>query len=253
MKIGEVDSFFRKLLNIDLFKKTDSSVNGLQVANKSGEVTKIAFAVDASLESFKRAAKCNADMLFVHHGIFWGHEQPITGDFFKRISFLIENNLSLYAAHLPLDSDSAIGNNITLAKAAGLEKLDNFGEYHGVKIGYKGVFPKPLTCSEVIAKLGFNSADMLSVLEFGSAENKTAAIITGGACEEVEQAINEGIDLYITGEITHQIYHQSLEAGINVISAGHYLSETAGVKNVCNAVKEKLGLDTCFLDIPTGL
>jgi dinuclear metal center YbgI/SA1388 family protein len=253
MDINDADLFFRTLLNIDLMKKIDSSANGLQVTNRTGKVTKIAFAVDASLESFKRAVNCKADMLFVHHGIFWGNEKTITGNFFKRISFLVENNLALYAAHLPLDSDFSIGNNISIAKTAGLENIEHFGEYHGVKIGYKGKFPKPLSCAEVISKLGFNKNEMLSVFEFGVEKNQTAAVITGSACREVEQAIDEGIDLYITGEVTHQIYHQCLEACINVISAGHYLTETIGVKNVCNVTREKLGIDTCFIDIPTGL
>jgi len=240
-------------LPIDSLKKADRAINGLQVANKTKKVSKIAFAVDASLESFKRAADWKADMLFVHHGIFWGTEKPITDEFFNRISFLIENNIALYAVHLPLDADSNIGNNITVVKKAGLEEIETFGEYHGVKVGYKGIFKTPLKCEEIIGSLGFNSADMLSVLNFGQEKCRSAAVVTGGACSVVEQAIAEKIDLYITGEITHQIYHQCLEAKINVISAGHYLTETFGVKNVEKVVKEKLSLETCFIDIPTRL
>ena len=253
MHITEIDRFFHELLPIDSTKSGDSAINGLQVSNKSKEVAKIAFAVDASLESFKRAAHWGADMLFVHHGIFWGTEKAITGDFFNRISFLIENNIALYAAHLPLDVDPELGNNISVARKAGLEQIEGFGEYHGIKIGYKGIFRNPVGCDEILAALGFNSLEMLAVLKFGKEKCKSAAVITGGACREVEQAIDEGVDLYITGEITHQIYHQCLEAKINVISAGHYLTETFGVKNVARAVSEKLSLETCFVDIPTGL
>ena len=253
MNIMEIDRFFHELLPIDSAKKADKAINGLQVSNKSKKVSKIAFAVDASLESFKKAAQCSADMLFVHHGIFWGSEKAITGDFFNRISFLVENNIALYAVHLPLDVDPELGNNISVTRKAGLEEIENFGEYYGMKVGYKGIFKNPKTCEEIIAALGFNVAEMLSVLKFGNEKSRSAAVITGGACKEVEQAIDENIDLYITGEITHQIYHQCLEAKINVISAGHYLTETFGVKNVEKAVKEKLSLETCFIDIPTGL
>ena len=253
MHIREIDRFFHELLPIDNIKKADRAINGVQVLNKSEEISKIAFAVDASLESFKRAAQWGADMLFVHHGIFWGTEKAITGDYFKRISFLIENNIALYAVHLPLDADLQIGNNISVAKKAGLEDIEPFGEYHGVKVGYKGIFKNPVGCDEILVSLGFNAKEMLAVLKFGPEKCRSAAVITGGACKEVEQAIDENIDLYITGEITHQIYHQCLEAGINVLSAGHYLTETFGVKNVEKAVKEKLSLETCFIDIPTGL
>ncbi len=253
MDIRDVDSFFRSILPIDELKKTDKAINGLQVSNKSGTVTKIAFAVDASFESFKRASMSGADMLFVHHGIFWGNEKALSGDYFRRISFLIENNLALYAVHLPLDMDKTLGNNITAAIKAGLADTEPFGEYHGMKIGFKGIFREPKSCGEVIRSLGFREDELLSVLAFGPEKNRSAGVITGSACREVEQAIGEGLDLYITGEITHQIYHECLEAGINVISAGHYLTETFGVKNVEKAVREKLSLDTCFLDIPTGL
>jgi dinuclear metal center YbgI/SA1388 family protein len=253
MHILEIDRFFHELLPIDNTKKADRAINGLQVSNKSKTVSKIAFAVDASLESFKRAAHWGADMLFVHHGIFWGTEKAITGDYFSRISFLIENNIALYAVHVPLDADPNIGNNISVARKAGLEEIEPFGEYHGIKIGYKGIFKKPLGCDEILAALGFNAAEMLGVLKFGPEKCKSAAVIAGGATREAEQAIDENIDLYITGEITHQIYHLCLEGKINVISAGHYLTETFGVKNVEKAVKEKLLLETCFIDIPTGL
>ncbi|MCL2792695.1 MAG: Nif3-like dinuclear metal center hexameric protein [Spirochaetaceae bacterium] len=253
MHIMEIDRFFHELLPIDITKKADRAINGLQVSNKSQKVSKIAFAVDASLESFKRAAQSNADMLFVHHGIFWGAEKAITGDFFNRISFLIENNIALYAVHIPLDIHPEIGNNISVAKKAGLEEIESFGEYNGIKIGYKGIFTNPLSCDEILLALGFNAAEMLAVLKFGKEKCKSAAVIAGGACSTVGQAIDENVDLYITGEVTHQIYHQCLEAKINVISAGHYLTETFGVKNVEKVVREKLDLETCFIDVPTGL
>lgn len=253
MNINDVDFFFRSVLPIADFAAIDRSPNGLQVTNRSGSVKKIAFAVDACLESFKRAAGEGADMLFVHHGIFWGQERVVTGDYFTRLSFLLDNNLALYAVHLPLDADPLLGNNASAAEKAGLSSLEPFGNYHGVKIGYKGVFSEPLSCQEVLKQLDFKKEDMLSILPFGVEKNKTAAIMTGGASSQVQQAIDENIDLYITGEVSHQIYHPCMEAKINVICAGHYQTETFGVRNMENLVREKLSLDTCFIDIPTGL
>ena len=253
MNIKDLDSYFRKLLPIDDMEKTDISLNGLQVANKSGTAEKIAFAVDASLESFERASEWGADLLFVHHGLFWGKPLPLTGAHFERISFLVENNLALYACHLPLDMDYKLGNNISAAKLLGLEDITPFGEYRGKKIGYKGNLKTPLSCEEIIEKCGFEKDGILSLMKFGKEKCSTVGIITGGATREVEQAVSEELDLFLTGEVSHQMYHQCLEEGINVISAGHYATETSGVKNVSEKVKEDLGLETVFIDLPTGL
>jgi dinuclear metal center YbgI/SA1388 family protein len=253
MNIKEIDSYFRSLLPIDDMERTDISLNGLQVSNKSGEVRKAAFAVDASMESFKRAAQWGADILFVHHGLFWGKALSLTGSHFERIRFLIENNLALYACHLPLDMDSELGNNISVAKILELDDITPFGEYRGKKIGYKGLLKEALSCEELIEKCGFDNDGILSLLKFGPDKCRSIGIITGGACKEVEQAVSEELDLYLTGEISHQIYHQCLEDGINVISAGHYATEIFGVKNVSDKVNSDLGLETVFIDLPTGL
>ena len=253
MNIKEIDTYFRTLLPIDQMKKSDASLNGLQVSGSEKEIKKIAFSVDASLQSFKRAASWGADLLFVHHGLFWGRDIAVTGSHYERIKFLIENSLSLYACHLPLDMDRELGNNISVAKTLGLEDIEPFGEYRGNKIGYKGVLPEPLACEDIIEKGEFDRDSILSLLRFGPEKCRTVGIITGGACKEVEQAIDEELDLYLTGEISHQIYHQCLESGINVISAGHYATETSGVKNVSERVRKDLSLETVFIDLPTGL
>ncbi len=253
MNIKELDSYFRKLLPIDEMERTDISLNGLQVANKSGEVKKAAFAVDASLESFKRAAEWGADILFVHHGLFWGKPLSVTGSHFERISFLIDNNLALYACHLPLDMDETLGNNISAARLLDLEDIAPFGEYRGKKIGFKGRLKNPLTCEEIIEKAGFEKDGILSLMKFGPELCSSVGIITGGATREVEQAVSEDLDLFLTGEVSHQMYHQCLEDGINVISAGHYATEIYGVKNVSEKVREDLGIETVFIDLPTGL
>ena len=140
-------------------------VNGVQVEN-TADITCIAFAVDACMETFRRAREAGAQMVFVHHGLFWGHEQCITGSHYRRLKFLMENNMALYAAHLPLDIHPDIGNNVSLAKAAGLEDLKPFGEFRGIKVGVKGSFRNPVTTEEVLSRLGYDRAELLACLSY---------------------------------------------------------------------------------------
>ena len=252
MKLKELDSYFRGFLSIDDLAGTDASQNGVQVEN-TADITCIAFAVDACMETFKRAKEAGAQMLFVHHGLFWGHEQTLTGTHYQRIKFLIENNIALYAAHLPLDIHPIIGNNVALARAAGLIDLKPFGEYHGIKVGVKGTFKEPVTTAQVLANLGYDSSELLATLSFGKEKNLTGAVITGGGEHDVTAAIDEDIDLYITGDAAHVVYHTCLENKINMISAGHYRTEVYGVQNVAKKVSDDLGLKTLFIDVPTGL
>ncbi|MDA3809566.1 MAG: Nif3-like dinuclear metal center hexameric protein [Spirochaetaceae bacterium] len=253
MKIKEFDNWIKGILNIEEMARMDSSLNGLQVGQEEFEVNKIAFAVDASLESFTRAAELKADMLFVHHGLYWGRVIPIRGDFYKRIEFLIKNDLSLYAAHLPLDMNEEFGNNAGLSKILGLSDLKPFGEHKGIKIGFKGVLPKPLSRDEIIEKLFGGWDNSIKMLPFGKDKISSVALISGDAPFELFQAIDEDIDLYLTGESSHVLYHTALEAGINVIFGGHYATEVYGVKLLADKVFKELSLETVFIDIPTGL
>lgn len=252
--MNELLLFLDKLLVPEEFARADISMNGLQVAGKSAAVTKAAFAVDACMESFSAAVKAGADILIVHHGLYWGKPIPITGAHFERISFLIEHDLALYASHLPLDAHPEVGNNAGLAAALGLKSRMPFGEYHGVDIGIKGSFDgSGLTLQEVIARLDLTDEPGLSVLPFGPDKIHTVGVVSGGAPNEVLQAIEEDLDLFITGEPSHQVYHTCLEAGISMIAGGHYLTETYGPKLLMDRVAAGTGIETVFIDIPTGL
>jgi putative NIF3 family GTP cyclohydrolase 1 type 2 len=133
-----------------------------------------------------------------------------------------------------------------------LENIEPFGEYKGIKIGYKGVLSEPAGTEEIIKRIFGYRDSRINVLGFGGEKNSSVGIISGSAAFDVSQAIKEKLDLYITGEVSHAVYHECREAGINVIFAGHYLSETFGVKAVSEKVQDDLGIDTVFLDIPTG-
>lgn len=253
MLLKEIDQYLQELLCISDFAGKDSSMNGVQLGNPEQEIETIAFAVDACQATIDRASAAGAQMLFVHHGLFWGRPLPLTGSHYNRVNKMMDSKLALYAVHLPLDAHSELGNNITMANRLGLEECTPFGNYKGKAIGFQGRFNSPKTINEVIALLGTREEDCLSILPFGSPEISTVGIVSGGAPMEVMEAIDKGLDLYITGDASHAVYHNCLESGTSLIAAGHYHTETFGVQAVADKIKQDLQLKTLFIDMPTRL
>lgn len=253
MTLSELDEFLSRTLDHRSWTGKDKALNGLQVGRRNPEVRRVAFAVDACLQSFERAAAVEADVLVVHHGLFWGQPLAVTGDHLRRLGALFEKDIALWASHLPLDAHPVLGNNAGLARALGLTDLQPFGDYRGTKIGFRGTLPQPLRLDRVCELLFHGRENTLQVLPFGPREVRTVGLVSGGATAEVGEAIAEGLDLYITGDADHTIHHTALEAGINVISGGHYATETWGVRLLGDHVKRETGLLTVFLDLPTGL
>jgi dinuclear metal center YbgI/SA1388 family protein len=253
MTTKELDQFFRSELDIEGFAAVDSSLNGLQADNDGGDIRRLAFGVDAALETIERAAACGAGLLFVHHGLFWGQPLAVCGPHRRRLKALLDHNLALYAVHLPLDQHPVLGNNAALAELLGLKDLEPFGDYHGKTIGWKGVLAEPLTVKEAEERIRFHGGPALGVFPFGPEKSRTCAIISGGAAQQGAQAVREGVDLFVTGESSHGLYHTALEGGLNVVAGGHYATETWGVRRVMERCKTRLGLDCEFIDFPTGL
>ena len=253
MTTVELDRYLRGYLDIDGFASIDSSLNGLQVDNDGAEIRKAAFATDACLETFERAAAAGAGFLFVHHGLFWGQALTLTGVHRKRIAYLLERNLALYGVHLPLDQHPELGNNAALAALLGMESIEPFGLYHGWKIGYKGKLSQALTVEEAAKRISFKDRPPMTVLPFGPRKNGNCAVVSGGAAMEVLQAIDEGIDLYVSGEASHTVYHHAQEGRINMIAGGHYSTEVWGVRRVMERLAQDTGLEVEFIDAPTGL
>lgn len=252
MLIEDFDMLMRELLLIDSIVN-DSAQNGLQVGRPRKKINTVAFSVDASMESFRRSIETGADILFVHHGILWDKPKRIVSNFFNRVEFLIKNDLALYAVHLPLDIHPELGNNIGIAKHLNLKNLEPFGAYKGIKIGFKGTFPEAKTLDEITYMLGGKKEKCPGTLAFGKEKNITAGIVSGGDPKAALQAIDEKLDLFITGDSSHEIYHECLEAGLNVIFGGHYSTETWGIKLVSEKIREITKLNTTLIDIPTGL
>ncbi|MCL2211297.1 MAG: Nif3-like dinuclear metal center hexameric protein [Treponema sp.] len=249
---AKFDAFIRGVLDFEGFSN-DDSLNGIQVDNDGSPLSRLAFAVDAAMETFEQAAEQGANLLFVHHGLFWSSPLRVSGNLRQRIKFLLDNNICLYAVHLPLDQHPKFGNNAVLASLLGLINIEPFGVYHGKKIGYKGVFPKPVTIDEAANKISFMGRQPAGILPFGKKECLTAAVVSGGGASNANDAIEEGIDMYVTGENAHYIYHHCLEAKINMIAGGHYSTEVWGVQAVMRHCIAELGIDAEFLDVPTGL
>jgi dinuclear metal center YbgI/SA1388 family protein len=229
----------------------EGALNGLQVENATGQVTKIAAAVDASLATVKLAIAAKADLLIVHHGLFWSPAQPWTGKKFELIKLLVENNLAVYSSHLPLDAHPRLGNNAQLAAALGFKNLKPFFFSHGQNIGLKT--SAKISRDELAEKLGRATGANPKVIPGGKPVCEKIGIVTGGAGGDLKQAAAEGVDTFITGEGPHWTFALAEELGLNVFYAGHYATETFGVKALAAELSKKFKLSWEFLDHPTGL
>ncbi|MCX8068860.1 MAG: Nif3-like dinuclear metal center hexameric protein [Anaerolineae bacterium] len=231
----------------------DASQNGLQVEGDP-EVHRVAFAVDASREAFERAVATRAQFLIVHHGLFWNQPVRLVGPFYQRVRTLILGGCSLYAAHLPLDAHPEVGNNAELARLLGLQDTRPFGKYHGVPIGVAGVLDPPLPLPNLIGRLiQALNVPPIRVLAHGAPNAHRVGIVSGDAVSLLEQAAEEGLDTFITGETRHSAFHTVAELEMNVFFAGHYATESVGLKALARHLEQKFGLETVFLDIPTGM
>ncbi|HOF00881.1 MAG TPA: Nif3-like dinuclear metal center hexameric protein [Spirochaetota bacterium] len=252
INIYKINNFLKNLLDPE--SMADVAINGIQVGNDGSEVSKIAFTVDASYAAIEKAAEEKSNLLITHHGIFWGKVEPITGAHRNRIKRLLDANIGLISYHLPLDAHSEYGNNIQIIKKLGVRLPEKFAPYKGNQIGYIGNLDKTLRIDEIASKMGLDlGAKGVNYLGFGINDIKKIAVVSGGAGDNVFDAIRLGADLFITGDSCHELYHVALENKINVLFAGHYFSETFGVKALMKKIEEEFGLQTAFLDIPTGL
>lgn len=250
MKTKELSDFLDRLLEIKNIE--DTSLNGLQVENR-GEVGKVALAVDVSMDAIKKAKNAGTDFLFVHHGLFWGKSVPLIGPMYQKIQLLVDSSIALYAAHLPLDIHPELGNNAQIEKVLGWPVARDFGEYHGLIIGKEVNFEKPVPLSDLLNQVQ-NGLDCNPIVwDFGPEEVKRLGYVSGDGISMLSQAINDGIDTFVTGEPAHSHYWEAKEAGINVIFAGHYATETLGIKAVGEVLQERFELETIFINIPTGL
>jgi dinuclear metal center YbgI/SA1388 family protein len=239
-----------RLLRTDEFGDWEGAVNGLQVENR-GTITRIAAAVDASCATVKLAIHAGADLLLVHHGLFWNPSHPWTGKRYELLRLLLENNLAVYSSHLPLDAHPRLGNNAQLSAALGLKKPRAFFLEKGRFIGRKAETRLPR--GKLAERLGRVLGGAPKLLACGPDVCRRIGIVTGGAGSELMRAAREGVDTFITGEGPHWTFALAEESGVNVFYGGHYATETFGVKALAAHLSRKFNVPWLFIDHPSGL
>ena len=246
----ELTAYLDDYLAIEDVPDWKEAYNGLQVEG-SVEVHRLALAVDACVYTIERAAAGGAQMLLVHHGLFWGAKAPVTGNYHRRLSVLLKNDLNLYSSHTPLDAHLEVGNNPVLARLLRLPISERWGRVQGVPLGVYCDCTLPLT--ELSARLTATLGAVPRVIATGSDQTRRIGIITGAASSSIPEAVATGIDTFITGEAPHHAYFDAEENGLNLILAGHYATETVGVQALGRHLHDKFGLESFFINHPTGL
>ncbi len=245
MKLDELVTHLNEHLRVSEIKDYPTAVNGLQVEN-AGTVSKVAVAVDACEAVLKMAVAEGADLLIVHHGLFWGGLAPVTGAAYRKLKLALDHNLAVYSAHLPLDAHAELGNNALFCDALELPERSPF-----LDIGWQA--EHEIDRTDLRAKIENAVGGKVHLAPGGPQICRKIGVVTGGAGGEIYKAAAEGVDTFITGEGTQWTYTAAEEAGINLFYAGHYATETFGVCAVGQYLQEKFGLPWQFLDHPTGL
>lgn len=245
-----ISAYLDRTLNIANVTDWPQAMNGLHVTN-SGAVTKVAAAVDACEFTIRAAAERGATLLLVHHGLFWAGAQRLTGAAYRKLKLAFDHDLAIYSAHLPLDVHPTLGNNILLCRALGLRKVQPFLFEKGQYIGWKA--DTRMDRDALVRRVEEAVNRRVTVCPGGPETVRRIGVVTGGAGSEVARAASEGVDTFITGEGPHHSYTLAEELGINVLYAGHYATETFGVKALAERLARRFKLPWEFIDHPTGL
>ncbi len=260
-QLSDLVGYLDEYLRVREVPDEANAVNGLQVEN-SGTVGSIVAAVDASQATIDGViASIESDqpppLLLVHHGLFWEGNVPMTGRRYRRVAALLDHDVPVYSAHIPLDVHPEVGNNAVLAERLGLEVEGWFGSYRGVPMGVWGEAPTALPNRELLAQeldRVLHTLKGSTILIPGGPERPSRiGIITGAAGNMISQARDAGVDTFITGEGPHHTYFDAMEWGLNLMYAGHYATETLGVQAMASHLADRFDLDWEFHDHPTGL
>jgi dinuclear metal center YbgI/SA1388 family protein len=254
MKLTELAGRLDEELRTAEYAAIDPSANGLQVGQGQREVERVAFAVDAALETVAEARAVDADLLVTHHGFVFGGLDRVTGREYERIASLIEGDLALYTSHLPLDGHQDLGNAARLCERLDLGNRAPFGAEGDLYLGQRGEWGSPRSVEDVVDALSAldTGGRSVQVLDFGPDELTSIGVVTGSGSDWVDEAAETGVDALVTGEGKQAAYHRAKEAGVTVFLAGHYATETGGVRALQDLVGG-WGLETAFISAPTGL
>ncbi|GMA16180.1 Nif3-like dinuclear metal center hexameric protein [Deinococcus metallilatus] len=252
---GEVDRdtlvrWLNEYLNIAAYP--DPSLNGLQIEG-TDVIRRVAASVDTSVKTLQDAADSGADLLLVHHGLFWGQPLALTGPHRARVRTALMADLNLYAAHLPLDAHPEVGNNAMIARALSLQQVRPFGDWQGHKIGLAGELPFPQSLQDFADRVQKLTGEICLVHGGGPPNVQRLGIVSGSGAGAVAEAAAAGLDTLLTGEPEHKHFYDAFEYGVNVVFAGHYETEVFGVRALAARLEEEFGLPWQFLHHPTGL
>jgi dinuclear metal center YbgI/SA1388 family protein len=237
-------------LGVDRIADHRDSFNGLQVEGPS-EIHSVALAVDACLFTIREAATMGAQLLLVHHGLFWARHAPVTGVYYRRLSSLIRSNLALYSVHAPLDVHPVLGNNVGLIAAIGATVGGTFPDEKGQVLGAWADLGIPR--AELVARLAATLRAEPRLLAMGPATVGRIGVVTGSAAFAFEAAQAAGCDTFVTGEGPHKIFFEAEERGMNAILGGHYATERYGLLALGERLRRDFDLETLFIEHGTGL
>lgn len=248
--LTEIVAFLDTELKISEIPDYPGALNGLQLESEA-KVSRVVAAVDASLPVIEKAIAANAQLLLVHHGMFWQGAQTVTGAFYRKLKMAMDAGLAIYSAHLPLDVHPEWGNNACLARALGLTDTRPFMDWKGLATGLRG--DVDMCRKDLVERVGRAVGAAVHLCPGGPEKIRRIGVVTGGAGSQVAEAAAAGVDTFVTGEGPHWSYPLAEELGVNLIYAGHYATETFGVKALAEALKKRFMLDWDFVDHPTGL
>lgn len=242
--------FLDGLLGVPEFPDYEGAVNGVQV-EAPGPVRRVAAAVDAGVPAIEAAVERGADLLLVHHGLYWGGSAPLTGRLYRRIAPLIRSEVALYSAHLPLDAHPEVGNCALLTRELGLEPGERFGTFRDVPIGFVAETDEGREAFR--DRVAGVVEGPVHLIPGGPERVRTVGVVTGGGGSLAREAAEAGLDALLTGEGAHHTFLDAVELGVNIFYAGHYATETWGVKALAGRLEREFGLPWEFLDFPSGL
>jgi dinuclear metal center YbgI/SA1388 family protein len=251
MNLSDLVSHLDTELRLAEIADYPNALNGLQLENRTGEVSKIVAAVDATLPVMRKAVEAGAELLIVHHGMFWTGLQTWTGPVFQKMKLALDAGLAVYSCHLPLDFHPTLGNDAVLARALGLEPCGTFMKTKGTDNGAR--IETEISRAELVTRLEKATGSRVHVCAGGPETARRIGIMTGGAGSEIATVAKAGIDTFITGEGPHWSYTLAEELGVNILYGGHYATETFGVKALAAHIEAKFGIPWQFVDHPTGL
>lgn len=244
--VGALDRY------LDINSITDASLNGLQVEG-GDEVHRVATAVDAAQATIDAAIESDCQLLCVHHGLFWGPQVPLIGAVGRRVHACFGAELSVYAAHLPLDAHAEVGNNVLLAQRLGATLDGTFGDIGGVEVGVLASFEEATDIGALAGRLAAAGCDEPLIWSFGGEEIRRIAVVTGRGCSVLEAAVDAGADCFVTGEPVQEAYHLARDHGIHCLFGGHYATETFGVRALGDWLVQQFDVETVWIDHPTGV